>query len=337
MKKIIVISNDKIFLNKNNLSTKYNDTINILSALQKCFDIYLISNINKIKNNFSLNTKKKIKRFNFKYFFRWKQKKIKLLMISATPRNLFFFILIKSFFKNLDGYLYLRSDGYQEYESKIGKIGYLIYGLMLKYLEQNLKIISVSKYIKCSTKKHLITPSELDNLWFKNIRKADLNVPKLLYLGRYRKEKGIYSLVNLFEKINLNYKLTLAGDNKSISKHSSKISVINEVTSYKKLLNLYDKHNIFILPSFTEGAPKVILESLARKRPVIIFKEIQHVKLNYKGIFVCERKISNLKKCINYIMKNYKKIQSEMTQNKLQNRNNFQNQLLRILNDKNTD
>ena len=36
-------------------------------------------------------------------------------------------------------------------------------------------------------------------------------------------------------------------------------------------------------------------------------------------------------------MKNYKKIQSEMTQNKLQNRNNFQNQLLRILNDKNTD
>ena len=49
MNKIIVISNDKIFLNKNNLSTKYNDTINILSALQKCFDIYLISNINKIK------------------------------------------------------------------------------------------------------------------------------------------------------------------------------------------------------------------------------------------------------------------------------------------------
>ena len=60
MNKIIVISNDKIFLNKNNLSTKYNDTINILSALQKCFDIYLISNINKIKNNFSLNTKKKL-------------------------------------------------------------------------------------------------------------------------------------------------------------------------------------------------------------------------------------------------------------------------------------
>ena len=30
MKKIVVISNDKIFINKNHLSTKYNDTINII-------------------------------------------------------------------------------------------------------------------------------------------------------------------------------------------------------------------------------------------------------------------------------------------------------------------
>ncbi len=337
MKKIIVISNDKIFLNKNNLSTKYNDTINIISALQKCFNIYLISNKNKIKNNFALNIKKKIERFNFKSFLNWKEKKIKLLMISITPRNLFFFILLKSCFKNFDGYLYLRSDGYQEYESKIGKIGYLIYGLMLKYLEQNLKIISVSKHIKSFKKNYLITPSELDNLWFKNIKKADLNFPKLLYLGRYRKEKGIYSLISLFEKINYNYKLTLAGDNKVVSSASSKIKFINEVTSSKKLISLYDNHNIFILPSFTEGAPKVILESLARKRPVIIFKEIKHVKLNYKGVFVCKRKIFYLKKCINHIMKNYKKIQLEMSQNKLQNKKNFQNQLLRIINDKNTN
>ena len=41
MNKIIVISNDKIFLNKNNLSTKYND------MYLKMLDIYLISNINK--------------------------------------------------------------------------------------------------------------------------------------------------------------------------------------------------------------------------------------------------------------------------------------------------
>ena len=168
MNKIIVISNDKIFLNKNNLSTKYNDTINILSALQKCFDIYLISNINKIKNNFSLNTKKKLNDLILNSFSDG-NKKNKIINDISYTRNLFF-ILVKSFFKNLDGYLYLRSDGYQEYESKIGKIGYLIYGLMLKYLEQNLKIISVSKYIKCSTK-ILNYTFRLDNLCLKILEK----------------------------------------------------------------------------------------------------------------------------------------------------------------------
>ena len=42
------------------------------------------------------------------------------------------------------------------------------------------------------------------------------------------------------------------------------IEFINELSN-QKIINLYDNHNIFILPSYTEGSPKVILESLARK------------------------------------------------------------------------
>ena len=37
---------------------------------------------------------------------------------------------------------------------------------------------------------------------------------------------------------------------------------------------MYDAHNIFILPSFTEAHPKVVDESLARMRPVIIFEDV---------------------------------------------------------------
>tara|TARA_X000000368_G_C22884022_1_gene646620 strand:- start:293 stop:919 length:627 start_codon:yes stop_codon:yes gene_type:complete len=208
---------------------------------------------------------------------------------------------------------------------------------MLKYLEHNFKIISVSKKIKCSKIHYLVTPSEINNLWLKNFKKANLSFPKILYLGRYRKEKGIYSLLRLFEKINYKYKLTIAGDDKNVFNNSSKISVKNEISDNKKLLSLYDEHNIFILPSYTEGAPKVILESLARKRPVIIFKEIEHVKLNYKGVFVCQRKISSLTKCIEFIIKNYKKIQLDMKQNELPTKNIFQSQLVKILDDKNAN
>ena len=49
-------------------------------------------------------------------------------------------------------------------------------------------------------------------------------------------------------------------------------------------------HNIFILPSYTEGHPQVLDESLSRLRPVIIFPEISHVKEREKE-FLLQREI----------------------------------------------
>jgi glycosyltransferase involved in cell wall biosynthesis len=64
----------------------------------------------------------------------------------------------------------------------------------------------------------------------------------------------------------------------------------------------------------------VILEALARRRPVIIFEDIKHViKIigNKKGIFVSKRNFLSLFATLNEIKKNYKKIQKEMKKNKL--------------------
>ena len=44
------------------------------------------------------------------------------------------------------------------------------------------------------------------------------------------------------------------------------------------------------MPSFTEAHPQVVLESLSRRRPVIIFDEISHIIGEKKGIFVSKRK-----------------------------------------------
>ena len=62
-------------------------------------------------------------------------------------------------------------------------------------------------------------------------------------------------------------------------------------------------------PHILRGFPKVILESLFRLKPVIIFKEIKHVMKGRKGIFVCDRNEISLKNKIKYINKNYQKIQ----------------------------
>ena len=335
MKEILIISNDDIFLNKKKIASNYNDTINIIEAVGQSYNIFLFSKISKSKKNFSIKLKNKIINISMKFFLNIKKKNLKVLMISITPRNLLYYIIARLFIKNINGYIYLRSNGHKEYSKKIGFIGYLIYDLMQKFLEKNLKTISVSNNIYSSKNTFFLKPSELNNRWFKKTKKINFSTPKLLYFGRFKKEKGVYSLIDLLSK--LKFRATIAGTSKSYHLQNRNIKFINEISDPEKIIKLYDSHNIFILPSFTEGSPKVILESLARKRPVIVFNEIKHVKVNYKGIFVCQRNTTSLKKKIIFIMKNYKKIQTEMSKNKLPTKKQFQDKLINILNAKTTN
>ena len=61
----------------------------------------------------------------------------------------------------------------------------------------------------------------------------------------------------------------------------------------------------------------VLLEALSRLRPVIIFKDIDHVVGNKKGIFIADRNSISFFEKINYIKKNYLNIQQEMKMNSL--------------------
>ena len=79
------------------------------------------------------------------------------------------------------------------------------------------------------------------------------------------------------------FKLTIAGDKNHPPISLKNIKFLKEFSNKKKIINLYDNHDIFILPSYTEGSPKVVLESLARKKPIIIFKDIKHVKKILRG------------------------------------------------------
>tara|TARA_B110000967_G_C18796443_1_gene516011 strand:+ start:653 stop:1126 length:474 start_codon:yes stop_codon:yes gene_type:complete len=145
MRKYLVISNDLINIDKNQISTDNNDTINIISAIQKKFEIYLYSRPSKLKNIFHISIDKKINRINLFDLFNFS--KIDILMISITPRNFIFLLIARMVLKNLKGYVLLRSNGHKEYQSKFGKIGFFLYDLMFNYITKKLKIISVSKNI----------------------------------------------------------------------------------------------------------------------------------------------------------------------------------------------
>ena len=57
-------------------------------------------------------------------------------------------------------------------------------------------------------------------------------------------------------------------------------------------------------------------ESLARRRPVLIFEDIKHIVKGRKGIFISQRNIESITKTLNFIMQNYENIQKEIDQNK---------------------
>ena len=61
----------------------------------------------------------------------------------------------------------------------------------------------------------------------------------------------------------------------------------------------------------------VLLEALARRRPVVIFEEIRHVIGEKQGIYVSKRNFVSLLGTLNKIKKNQRKIQKKMKKNKL--------------------
>ena len=126
-------------------------------------------------------------------------------------------------------------------------------------------------------------------------------------------------------KKNTEISLSIVGAEK-MSRHKiiqNNVKIYEIESNEKKLIKLYDDHNIFVLPSYTEGHPMALLEALSRLKPVIIFKDIKHVIGDKKGIFVADRNPESFFKTIDYIKKNYKKIQDEMKKNKLPTKDIF--------------
>ena len=103
-------------------------------------------------------------------------------------------------------------------------------------------------------------------------------------------------------------------------------------TLFKELLYFFRGYSILILPSYTEGQPYVVDESLARRRPVLIFEDIKHIVKGRKGIFVSERNITSLTKTVKYIMQNYYEIQKNIEKNKFPLEKDMFKQISNVIN-----
>lgn len=336
MNRVYIFSNESISKKNETYNCDNLDIKSIAEGLQESFDINLIARESKIDrkhtiNKININLAKNIILFIKLTIASLKKKdNSKYFIVSITPYT--FIACIILFLFKVKPTVYLRSDGYEEYNAIFGKAGKLIYHVMFELTSTLSKFISCRKHILKNKEGEIVSPSHLNEKWFQNIKTPSLNSIDLLYVGRIRVEKGIFSFLKIFKYLNRNMNLSIVCskiDSNKIKpiKNVFFIDTLPEVS----LIDVYDKCNIFILPSFTEGHPQVLDEALSRLRPVIVFEEIEHVKRDRKGVFSCKRDRKEFEQKIDFILKNYSKIQDEMKKNKLPKKNSFLNELKTIL------
>ena len=337
-KNLVIINNEKCSIKENDL---YCENIEIKSLSENLKNKYNIKfllrkgNITPVYKIDKSNTKisSNILSFIKNLIISTIKDRADYLIISVTPYTFLSFLLLFLFKKKK--FLYLRSDGKKEISIIFGKKLSIIYKIIENVMVKFSNLIVVNDLISKKKKFHLVNPSQIDQQWFQNIKIPKRDKIKLLYVGRIKVEKGVYSLIDIFKKIKYSEKdlsLTLIGQANKPKEASNKIKFLEPISVKKNLIEQYDQHNIFILPSYTEGHPQALIESLVRQRPVVVFEEIEHVLQKYEGVFVCKRDHNHLLNLIKFIDKNYEEILEKMKKNRYPTKENFFKQLNKILN-----
>ena len=198
-------------------------------------------------------------------------------------------------------------------------------------------VTSYSKVIVCherlfdKNKSYLVNISRLDDEWIKNHKDALLDKIRFLYVGRMSLEKGIFEFIKMFNKTELKAEFSIVGNSKNHNISNNNIKFFGYIADLQSLINIYDEHNITVLPSYTEATPYVVDESLSRKRPVIIFEDIEYIVRDKKGSFVSKRDLHSFSETTNYIMDNYKEIQKKMEKNVLPTKKSMIKQISDII------
>jgi len=328
MENLVVLNNEKVSKRDGKFfSRNYNFKI-LPEGLNRYFNVEYIVRKSKISESHELKLNKvkiasNIIQFIFFVISTFKKKNTKYYIICITPytfiASLFLFIFKKKVF------VYLISSGHEEWKNLLGTWSVWIYDLMFSIVTSNSTVIALHDRLCDKKNSHVINSSSLDEKWFLNFKKANIDKIRFLYVARINPVKGINEFLRMFKNSELDAELSIIGKTnnlrhqkefKTLMKNTKNIFFPGYISSRQELIKTYDNHNILILPSYTEGQPYVVDEALVRRRPVLIFEDIAHIIKGRKGIFVSKRNLKSFTETTKFIISNYTKIQEEIEQNK---------------------
>ncbi len=325
---LVVINNEKVFEDNNEFySRNYNFKI-LPEGLNNYHKVKYIVRKSTKKENHKLNLQdvkiaSNIIQFIYFVISTFKNKNSKYFIITISPYTFISFLFLFLFRKKV--FVYLISSGHEEWKFILGSWSVWIYHIMYSIVTSNSTVIVLHDRLCKKKNCHVITSSTLDEKWLKDYKGVRLDKIRFLYVARVNPEKGIYEFLEMFRKIKLDAEISIVGNikNSKVLKKfkaaigtNKNIKFLGYVSDRQSLIDAYDNHNILILPSFTEGQPYVVDESLARRRPVIIFEDIAHIIKERKGIFVSKRTVDSFCETTKHVMQNYNEIQKSIEKNK---------------------
>ena len=226
-KKLVIINKEKISKSGNSFYCDNVDLKSIPEGLNKNLKVSVIARKSNNQRFHKINLENieiasNIFTFLFSIFKTFKDKEINYLLISITPHTFFAYLLLFIFKKKI--FVYLRSNGYEEYKAILGFIGPAIYSIMYTFVTFKSNIVTCQKRLINNKNYNLVFPSELDISWLKNTTKPLLDKPRLLYVGRIKVEKGIFSLFKIFNEMTNDAELSVVGNTEDLRTNNKRIN-----------------------------------------------------------------------------------------------------------------
>jgi len=177
----------------------------------------------------------------------------------------------------------------------------------------------VVRRYKIDENKIRVIPNYIDTDLFKPFKLKKIE-NSLCFVGRFTQQKNLFNLLKAIDSLNVT--LTIFGSGhqeeelKTIVKQNKLKVIFKGNIENKDLPKELNKHDLFILPSYFEGNPKVLLEAMSCGLSVI-GTNVEGIKeiINHKeNGYLCNTDAESLKKAIIEVLKN-KNLQKKMKNN----------------------
>lgn len=157
-----------------------------------------------------------------------------------------------------------------------------------------------------------LIPNSVNIKEFYPIDKSNKEMFEVLFVGRFEVEKNIENFSKAVCGLKNKIRLTLVGRG-SLEQEIKKILDKGQVNyriiqslPHNELKELYQKTDIFVLPSFNEGYPKVLIEAMSCGASCVVskFDGYQHIIKDYENGLICEFDKESIKEKILELINN---------------------------------